>query len=177
MECNARCRQKFTKRLVGQPWRDFVKGESDFVKGIDTETEHSKQSFGRLYRALSKGDVRAQSTSHYKTHRRATVGEGDSEEHEECHSAGDTPRARDVRARTVERSTRAQRDDKSAARREEGRVRTRHGEETQRQPDANIDQDVGMSRELRADQSTTCTLTPRKARRPHNTMQLRGCQR
>ena len=78
-----RCRQKFTKRLVGQPWRDFVKGESDFVKGIDTETEHSKQSFGRLYRALFKGDVRAQSTSHYKTHRRATVGEGDSEEHEE----------------------------------------------------------------------------------------------
>ena len=41
-----RCRQKFTKRLVGQPWRDFVKGESDFVKGIDTETEHSKQNFG-----------------------------------------------------------------------------------------------------------------------------------
>ena len=78
-----RCRQKFTKRLVGQPWRDFVKGESDFVKGIDTETEHSKQSFGRLYRALFKGDVRAQSTSHYKTHRRATVGEGDREEHEE----------------------------------------------------------------------------------------------
>ena len=78
-----RCRQKFTKRLVGQPWRDFVKGESDFVKGIDTETEHSKQSFGRLYRALFKGDVRAQSTSHYKTHRRATVGEDDSEEHEE----------------------------------------------------------------------------------------------
>ena len=55
-----RCRQKFTKRLVGQPWRDFVKGESDFVKGIDTETEHSKQNFGRLYRALFKGDVRAQ---------------------------------------------------------------------------------------------------------------------
>ena len=27
-----RCRQKFTKRLVGQPWRDFVKGGSDFVK-------------------------------------------------------------------------------------------------------------------------------------------------
>ena len=78
-----RCRQKFTKRLVGQPWRDFVKGESDFVKGIDTETEHSKQSFGRLYRALFKGDVRAQSTSHYKTYPRVTVGEGDSEEHEE----------------------------------------------------------------------------------------------
>ena len=77
------CRQKFTKRLVGQPWRDFVKGESDFVKGIDTETEHSKQSFGRLYRALFKGDVRAQSTSHYETHPRVTVGEGDSEEHEE----------------------------------------------------------------------------------------------
>ena len=34
-----RCRQKFTKRLVGQPWRDFVKGESDFVKGIDKKAK------------------------------------------------------------------------------------------------------------------------------------------
>ena len=53
-----RCRQKFTKRLVGQPWRDFVKGESDFVKGIDTETEHSKQSFGRpVYKLVLPSEI------------------------------------------------------------------------------------------------------------------------
>ena len=31
-----RCRQKFAKRLVGQPWREFVKGESALLDGIDT---------------------------------------------------------------------------------------------------------------------------------------------
>ena len=55
-----RCRQKFAKRLVGQPWREFVKGESTLLDGVNTETEHSKQSFGQLYRAIFKGDVRAQ---------------------------------------------------------------------------------------------------------------------
>ena len=65
-----RCRQKFAKRLVGQPWREFVKGESTLLDGVDTETEHSKQSFGQLYRAIFKGDVRAQQTKHYKNKER-----------------------------------------------------------------------------------------------------------
>ena len=65
-----RCRQKFAKRLVGQPWREFVKGESALLDGVDTEAEHSKQSFGQLYRAIFKGDVRAQQTNHYMNKKR-----------------------------------------------------------------------------------------------------------
>ena len=65
-----RCRQKFAKRLVGQPWREFVKGESTLLDGVDTEAEHSKQSFGQLYRAIFKGDVRAQQTNHYMNKKR-----------------------------------------------------------------------------------------------------------
>ena len=74
---------ELVKRLVGQPWREFVKGESEFVKGIDTETGHSKQSFGRLYRAIFKGDVRAQSASHHRTLKRVTVQHDGSEDHTE----------------------------------------------------------------------------------------------
>ena len=51
-----RCHQKFTKRLVGQPWRDFVKGESDFVKA-DTSyaariefIEHELELCGRDFK-------------------------------------------------------------------------------------------------------------------------------
>ena len=36
-----RCRHKFAKRLVGQPWREFVKGESTADEGVTYTYTHT----------------------------------------------------------------------------------------------------------------------------------------